>query len=281
MATGLRCQIEAVLKRLPANGVTRAQLAADVLGDPHALDNGQAVATLVLAVWRQIAAQPEPEIEDTALGARDAEESRQDLRAEKLRDTWARAGVLVNELARPVVVLNLPAGDGERTSHQTGEPGYLSLRMLLRSPPSWAVAGRTVYVCENPNLLAIAADRLGPYCHPMVGTDGMPAAAQNRLFSQLAQAGARLLYHGDFDWPGLRIGNYMIREYSAQPWRFAAADYLSAVQRSPRPGRSLDGAAALASWDTELAPAMQSYQLAIAEESVADPLLRDLDSSNT
>jgi hypothetical protein len=28
----------------------------------------------------------------------------------------------------------------------------------------------------------------------------MPAAAQRCLLSQLAQAGAQLCYHGDFDW---------------------------------------------------------------------------------
>ena len=48
-------RVEAVLRCLPAAGLTRAQLAADVLGDPHALDNGRPVASLVLAVWRQVA----------------------------------------------------------------------------------------------------------------------------------------------------------------------------------------------------------------------------------
>ncbi len=42
----------AVLLRLPAAGLPRAQLAAETLGNAHALDNGQPVATLVLAVWR-------------------------------------------------------------------------------------------------------------------------------------------------------------------------------------------------------------------------------------
>jgi hypothetical protein len=66
---------------------------------------------------------------------------------------------------------------------------------------------------------------------------------------------------------------------AAQPWRFATADYVAAVQTSPRPGRRLDGAEVLASWDAGLASAMQDHQLAIAEESVADSLLQDLDSS--
>lgn len=101
-----------------------------------------------------------------------------------------------------------------------GEPGYLSLRRLLRSPPAWAVADVTVYVCENPNLMAIAADRVGARCAPLVCTDGMPAAAQRTLLAQLAQAGARLRYHGDFDWAGLRIANHVMRTWEARPWRF-------------------------------------------------------------
>jgi hypothetical protein len=49
-----------------------------------------------------------------------------------------------------------------------------------------------VFVCENPNIAAIAADRLGA-------------------------AGARLLYHGDFDWAGLVIANFVMREFGAEP----------------------------------------------------------------
>lgn len=54
---------DAVLSRLPAHGSTRAQLAASVLGDAHALDAGCAVATLVLAVLRSTvtpSAAPDP-----------------------------------------------------------------------------------------------------------------------------------------------------------------------------------------------------------------------------
>jgi uncharacterized protein (TIGR02679 family) len=184
------------------------------------------------------------------------------------RLTATARSVYVHRSASPQTVLNLPVGDRECIPHLPGEPRYLSLRLLLRSPPLWAVAGRAVYVCENPNLLAIAADRLGQHRHPMICTDGMPAAAQDRLLSQLAYAGAQLLYHGDFDWPGLRIGNHMMCAYGAQPWPFGAADYVAAVRASPRPGRRLDGAEALGSWGARLASAMQGYQLAIAEESV-------------
>ncbi|MDB5869258.1 MAG: hypothetical protein JWP96_1590, partial [Polaromonas sp.] len=247
----------AVLKRLPAPGLTRAQLAAQALGDAHALDNGCAVATLVLAVLKLNREAPSG-LEDAGFEEASA------------RELWASAGVLVNELARPALVLNLP-GVGT-----PGEPGYLSLRKLLRSPPMWNVRGRLVFVCENPNLIAIAADHLGASCAPMVCTDGMPAAAQRTVLTQLAQAGAALRYHGDFDWAGLRIGNHVMREHGAQPWRFSAADYLAACAIAPRPGRLLLGAEAEASWDARLALAMRTAQQAIDEEMVAESLMQDL-----
>jgi uncharacterized protein (TIGR02679 family) len=278
-AAALCCRVEAVLHRLPASGLTRAQLAADLLGDAHALDSGRPVATLVLAVWRQAVAAARQVGVDTLEDLQGEDANQQASVEESTRDVWARAGVLVNELARPALFLNLPGAGAASGVQVPGEPGYVSLRTLLRSPPAWVVAGRAVYVCENPNLLAIAADRLGRRCPPMICTDGMPAAAQRRLLSHLAQARAVLRYHGDFDWAGLRIGNYVMREYGARPWRFGAKDYSLAVQTAPRPGHRLEGAEALASWDAGLAPAMREHQLAIAEEGVAGSLLEDLDGA--
>ena len=258
-AANLLEKAQAVLNRLPAQGVTRSQLAAQELGDAHALDNGCAVATLVLAVLRSVLTQEAPsDLEDAGFG----EASN--------RALWAKAGVLVNELARPALLLNLP---GVATP---GEPAYLSLRKLLRSPPEWAVRGRMVFVCENPNLIAIAADQLGASCAPMVCTDGMPAAAQRTVLTQLTQAGAALRYHGDFDWPGIRIGNHVMREHGAQPWRFGATDYLAALAIASRPSRPLQGAESVPSWDATLALAMRTAQQAIDEEMVAGSLMQDL-----
>jgi len=189
---------------------------------------------------------------------------------------WAKAGVLVNELARPVLFLNLPMRDAGNHRRSPGEPVYASLRSLLRSPPSWDVADRRVYVCENPNLVAIAADHWGSDCAPLVCTDGMPAAAQRCLLSQLAKARAQLCYHGDFDWPGVRIGNHVMREHGAQSWRFGAADYEAAVERASGLGQALTGKAARALWDEGLMTAMQQHRLSIAEEALAASLLKDL-----
>jgi len=268
-AEALLRQADAVLQRLPAAGQARAELAAGVLGDAHALDRGAPVATLVLAALRRAgragAADEEDPGQEAAQDAAHADE--------RERDVWAAAGVLVNELARPALVLNLALIGG--AGGPPGEPGYVSLRRLLRAPPAWDLAGRPVFVCENPNLVAIAADRLGAGSAGLACTDGMPAAAQRVLLQQLAAAGACLQYHGDFDWPGLRIANQVMAGAAGwRPWRFTAADYLAACRISA--GRPLDGAPVAAKWDTGLAQAMQASGRAIDEEALAETLLDDL-----
>lgn len=243
---------DAVLARLPAAGISLARLAADALGDAHALDTGQPTGTLVrcaLAVGDEVPLRP--------------------------RDLWAAQGVLVNELAKPVAVLNLAASDGGvlarlvRTAAAAGEPVHLSLRLLKRYATSWQ-SGQQIHVCENPAVLAAAASELGPRCPPMISLDGQLSAAPRALLDQLAAAGATFRYHGDFDWGGLHIANYLHRRYGMVPWRFSADDY------QPDGGPALRDGFVAAEWDAALAPRMQQIGIAIHEESVLDGLLADL-----
>ena len=236
-----------------------AHLAARDLGDAHALDAGQPVATLVLR----------------ACGLDEAPDAK-----ERSRDQWARLGITVNELAAPALCFNLsargqtPGAQVVRVAAATGEPIHLTLRTLLRDPPEWDLSNRSVFVCENPSILAIAADRLGTGCAPLVCTHGMPAAAQQTLLRQLARQGARLFYHGDFDWAGLRIGNFVMREFNASAWRFSAADYEAACAKIGRPLSASEPVDA--SWDRQLAAAMTTHMRAVHEEAVAEILMRDL-----
>jgi uncharacterized protein (TIGR02679 family) len=269
-------RVEATLERLPAIGITRSQLAADALGDPHGLDSGQPAATLVLTIWRQLTTRSDGCGAGVTVDEKDEDNDLEQAGVESHRDVWAKAGVLVNELARPVLFLNLPIRSAEHHGWSPGEPAYASLRSLLRAPLSWDVTGRKVYVCENPNLVAIAADHWGAGCAPLVCTDGMPAAAQRCLLSQLAKARAQLCYHGDFDWPGVRIGNHVMREHGAQSWRFNASDYEVAAEGVSDMGQPLTGKAVRAMWDDALMAAMQRHCLSIAEEALAASLLKDL-----
>ncbi|MFT3850146.1 MAG: TIGR02679 family protein [Propionivibrio sp.] len=254
---------QAVLRALPAAGMPRSRLAADVLGDAHGLDQGRPVASIVLAALR---------------GSTDGVEGEPGIE-ERGRDIWAEAGVMVNELSRPALFLNLPAREGSFRMPAPGEPAYVSLRALLRTPPGWLVDGCDIHVCENPNLVAIIADTLGADAAPVVCTDGMPSAAQRTLLLQLAAAGARLHYHGDFDWPGLAIGNWVMRACGARPWRFGSVDYVAALREIPAGRRTLGPASIDADWDAGLAPAMRTYDQAVDEEAVAAILLKDLEGA--
>ena len=276
LAARLCAQAQRVLARLSASSsapaLARSHLAADMLGDAHALDSDRPLASLVLAALRRRAVEPQqPETELQAEG--DGEET--------TREIWAAAGVLVNELARPVLFLNLasylPGSQcGSHPCFEPGEPSYLSLRALLRAPLAWNVAGRPVFVCENPNLVAIVADALGSRSAALVCTDGMPAAAQRTLLMQLASAGAELQYHGDFDWPGIGIANVVMRQFGAQPWRFGVQDYCAATATAGVDRRPLGPATVNAQWDPALTAEMIRCDRAIDEEAVAPTLLADL-----
>ena len=274
----LLTQAARVLTRLPGGGISLAQLAAEVLGDSHSLDMGRPVATIVMrACAFRLSSQSPHDPEDS------------------LRERWARLGVMVNELALPALCLNLPTRaefeNGHGQSWRTrpleitpapglslpGEPMHISLRRLLRRPPQWDVAGREVFVCENPNIVAIAADRLGALCAPLACTDGMPSAAQQTLLAQLAAQGARLRYHGDFDWAGVTIGNFVMREFGAEPWRFGAADYLSACGTRSIELRTDECVTAL--WDDRLTGVMCEHRAVVHEEALVETLLRDLAST--
>ena len=243
-----------VLELLPADDIALSRLAAQVLGDSHALDNGRAVATVVLAALRSS-------------------------RDEPVRRTWARFGVVMGELNSPALTFNLTAaadsaiGQVLREANEAGQPLHLNLRMLADAASRWNVAGRHVFVCENPSVVETAADQLGRRCAPLVCTSGMPAAAQQVLLGQLSASGASLLYHGDFDWPGIAIGNHVIRTFHARPWRFRAEDY------RPEMGFPLSGEPVTAEWDSSLAPKMSQAALGLHEEAVLADLISDLSSS--
>jgi uncharacterized protein (TIGR02679 family) len=260
--------VAAVLGALASAGteggetVRRRVLAADRLGSSHALDDGTPVASLVLRALAALAGEAPP----GSAGER--------------RALWEWAGVVPDDLSCDVLVHGLaPLGDGLVAEHlrafaAAGEPVRLTLRQLaggtLRLPAGTVVSG-----CENPALVAVAADRLGGDCRPLVCLAGMASSAALRLLSLLAGGGAHLRYHGDFDWGGLRIANALRRTVTFEPWRYTAADYRAAVAENDALP-PLQGTPVPASWDPELARVMERTGLALEEEAVIDRLLEDL-----
>jgi uncharacterized protein (TIGR02679 family) len=97
--------------------------------------------------------------------------------------------------------------------------------MTLKASPLTAVGPATTWpaevrMCENPVVVAAAADELGARCQPLVCVGGQPSAAMWRLLELLAAGGARFDYHGDFDWGGARIARTVLQRVDWQPWRY-------------------------------------------------------------
>ena len=199
-AKPLLSQAIKVLSALPAQDITLAEFAATTVGDAHALDPDTSLGALVI---RAVAAIGKCEKWDDAQSRREA---------------WASGGVICDELSAPVLVLNLRAADGQPTSRalrlyaEAGEPTFISIRQLLRTPPTFSqeVVGSKVFVCENPSVVAAVANCLGKGSSPLVCIEGQPRTATRLLLSRLQSAGIRLLYHGDFDWAGIQIANTII-----------------------------------------------------------------------
>ncbi|KOG34517.1 TIGR02679 family protein [Streptomyces resistomycificus] len=254
-----------VLAELPAQAEPLPVFAARVLGGhAHALDDGTPLSHYVLRALTILY--------DTA-----PPQSSADRRA-----LWTRAGVADDDLSATVLVGGLrPVGDGTvacvaRVCAEAGQAASLTLAQL-RSPGEFSLAAHpapVVHVTENPSILALAVRRFGADSPPLVCTSGWPNSAAIQLLRMLADHGAALRYHGDFDGEGIRIAAYVLDKTPAHPWRMTAADYRTAVVRhplGPQAGRITE-----APWDAELAQAMTDHGSAVVEELVAAELLEDL-----
>lgn len=249
------------LRALPAVPPTsRATFAARHLGGAHALDDGTPLATLVLSGIRALTGFPD------GTGA------------EWRREAWASAGLLKDDVSSTVLSLNLRGTPALDWMADAGEPAVLTLRCLARQTPVPAVpATGTVHVCENPAVLSAAADTFGPACPPMVCLQGQPSAAALSLLRGLSAEGAVLLYHGDFDWGGVRIATALRRSVPWRPWRYTTPHYRAAVAKAAE-APEMTGSPAATPWDPELTLALAEHRVRVEEEMVLDDLLSDLET---
>lgn len=259
----LLSDVARLVAALPAHAEPLAGFAARLYGDAHALDSGSPLATLAARAAAKLG------------GVREFSDD-----AEGRREAWAAVGVLCDELSTPALVFNLPTDANTptarllRTAHADAEPLYLSLRHLLLWPLSSdsALAGKEIFVCENPTIIALAARKLGTRSAPLVCVNGQFATPAKTLLRHLTAAGAKLRYHGDFDGGGLTIARRVIDDHGANPWRFGAADYLAAPKGKPLLAESIPPSP----WDPALSDALRREARAVHEEAVAEDLLKDL-----
>lgn len=234
----------AVLAQLPADGVPLSVLAGRTAGSAKALDGG-ALPTLVLRALALAGGVATP---ISALGR---------------RRLWDAHGVVMDPLSSQVLVLGL----GESND---GEPRRWTLRQLRGSS---VPAAPVLWVCENPAVVAVAADRLGAACPPLLCTEGQPSTAARAVVG----AAAQVRWHNDWDWPGVRMTAAAVERHGARPWRMSAEAYEAAVRATdPTRLRPLAGRPAPTPWEPALARAMAAHGVTLEEELVVDALVADL-----
>jgi len=235
---------------------SRTELAARVTGNAHGLDDGTIVAQLALRALAFDAGAAPPA---TAAARRDLWE-RYRVNADTVSSTCLALGVLARGDGLAARRLQLAA--------EAGDPVHITPRDLR----GLALAQhQRVLVCENPRVLEAMADRFGG-ATPAVCTAGQPRLVTLELLRRLRSAGARLPYHGDFDWPGIAIANRLIAEVGTEPWLMRASDYRAAA-RSGRAVLELTGTPAAAFWDPALSNTMAELGVVVHEEAVLDDLL--------
>ncbi|MCY0924483.1 TIGR02679 family protein [Streptomyces sp. H27-G5] len=262
-----------VLEELPGvcGGADRGQLPLPALaewatGDTKALMPGGPLEQLVLRAVAQRAS------------AGGAEPGRVPRDRAGRRILWEGAGVIVDDLASQVLVLNIGArGDNVvcdwlRDATGFGIPFRLTLHQLTAADV--VPAAREIHVCENPAVLRAAAAELENRTAALVCTEGIPSAACHKLLADASRSGARLHWRADFDWTGLRITAAAVERHGARPWRMTHADYRSALAGGE--STALTGPPAVSPWDPALASALRESGRAVMEERLLPELLSDL-----
>ncbi|MDX6226717.1 MAG: hypothetical protein QOI76_107 [Frankiales bacterium] len=228
--------------------VSRVDLAAEVLGSSHGLDDDAPVTGLVLRGLAQRFGCLLP------------------LDAQGRRELWALAGVSGDDVSSTCLVRGLPLLSGDLAQRvSSGDPVHVTRRDLRRHPFAVA-AGTRVLVVENPRVLEAVAD--ADLAVAVVCGNGNPNNVTMDVLQALAGCGAVLRYHGDFDWAGLTIANRLVRAVGVQPWAMSPADY-----RAAPPGLPLRGSAVEAAWDPALTVAMTARGVAVHEEACLPDLL--------
>lgn len=288
-ALRLAQQLGVLAAALPADLEVIAVFAARLFGDAHALDARTPLGALGAGLAAVLGAGPvearnegvSDESVDPDVGVDDAGDVLVVAGGGALsrREAWASVGVLVDELSSWVLTLGLPGGEQSPTARalsvlsSAGQPAVLTYRQVVTDAVGRVPA--VVYVCENPAVVAAAADRFGVNSAALICLSGQPGAAAIRLLRQLVAGGAELHYHGDFDAGGMAIARTLSRHVPWQPWHFEAADYLEAVARLPTLAR-FGGIARSTPWSEDLEHTLNVHRLRVEEESVLEKLLADL-----
>ena len=253
-------QATAVLAALPRppGRADRRRLANTATGSPHALDEREALAGLVLALLAAARAIPE--------GVR-------------ARAAWSHVGVDCDDLLGGLLAVGI-APDGWHVP--ACEPLTLPPRVLARCAwPRPTSAQEWVFVTENPSVTAAAielAEALDDGSIRLVCTAGTPSQVENAAIARLTTTGWNVAVRADFDPAGINhVAALLDAGPAAHVWRMTTPDYLASLERDDDQHVPLkDTPLPPTPWDPTLAEEIASRAVITFEESLLDQLVEDL-----
>jgi uncharacterized protein (TIGR02679 family) len=235
----------------PGDRLDRRVLASLVAHDPHALDDGEPLTAVTMALL-------------TGSGVAPSGHS---------RDMWAAVGVNCDDLTGGLIAVGIyPLG----WHLPPGTVVTLPPRELSRctwTPP--AQPGSWVFVTENPSVASAAADvaAAGTPVH-LLCTSGTPSAVEVAAVVRLLDTGWQLAVRADFDAAGIaHVRAVLDVAPAAHAWRMTTADYKAACG-----GETTVSLADVPDtpWDPTLAEEMRATGAAAFEEASLPELLDDL-----
>jgi uncharacterized protein (TIGR02679 family) len=156
------------------------------------------------------------------------------IRAPQPNGTPGEVGVVPDRVSATVLLASLRPSGHHLVARQlreradAGLPAHVCAADLATGPlvPDTAI---DVYVSENPRVLeaALASQTTAT----LVCTQGNPTTTALDLLTGLADAGCRLHYRSDFDWPGIAIANRVMAATDARHGASTGATYRAAVDR--------------------------------------------------
>jgi uncharacterized protein (TIGR02679 family) len=240
----------------------RTELAAQAADDEHALDEGSAVATLVLRGLAAAAGVLPPP--DTAARRR----------------LWARFQVVTDLVSTTCLAVGVAPAEADdtlrwREAGRAGIPIHVTAHDLRAASGAWvpiADGWGAVLVLDSPRVLEAVAERFTGRV-AAICTDGVPGPVTLDLLARLRASGAALRFTTGFDQPGLTVGALLAQRFGATPWRMTPQVYLAAARSDLPP---LTGRVAEPGWDGDLVTAMARAGRAVPAEQVLDELLEAL-----
>lgn len=249
-------QILDALDDLTDSTFSRVDLAAEVLGSAHALDDGTLLerATVRALAYRQ--------------GGSELARA----------DPWSSIGGHRSLISGAALTWHLPVTSDHSLAQAVAICDELSIpfvvtQMALDSAGLGFVSGSDVLLVENPRVLEHAVQIRSS--QSMICGNGNPSMTVRGLVDRLIGDGAVVRYHGDFDAAGIEICERM-RARGVRPWRMTAGDYLDALEGARAAGVRLPidpTPCGPTPWDPDLQDVFNEHRLVVHEERLLQQIV--------